>query len=84
MKYFDGYCDSEIGRFDKENWTFERVADIERERFPHGVNMTYRAYSQDEVFEIVDDRDQQSITSLIPQLTLCHVSLVLLQPAWSR
>ena len=33
--------------------------------------MIYRAYCQDEALEIVDDPNLQSITGLIPQLTLC-------------
>ena len=53
--------------------TFERVVDIERARFPQGVSMTYLAYCQNEVVEIVDDPDQQSIIGLIPQLTRCSV-----------
>jgi hypothetical protein len=78
-KYIDGYCDSDIGRFAKEDWTqlqmtFERVSDDERYRHPLGVKLTYKAYDQDEVIEIVDDPDKDSITGLIPQLTLYPVS----------
>jgi hypothetical protein len=80
LKYFDGYYDKDIGRFAKEDWTqlqitFERVGDDERGRYPHGVKTTYKAYSQDEVIEIVDDPNTEdpSITGLIPQLTLCPV-----------
>jgi hypothetical protein len=77
-KYFEGYCDLSIGRFAKEDWTqlqmtFEKVADAERDRYPLGVKMTYKAYGQDEAIEIVDDPDKESITGLIPQLTLCPV-----------
>ena len=48
-KYFDGYIDTEVGRFAKEEWTqlqitFERVGEDERERYPHLVKTTYKAY----------------------------------------
>jgi hypothetical protein len=74
----EGYCDSDLGRFAKEEWTqlqftFERVGDDEKDRYPMGVKSTYKAYSQDEVIEIVDDPNKESITNLIPQLTLCPV-----------
>ena len=77
-KYFNGYIDTEVGRFAKEEWTqlqmtFERVGEDERERYPHLVKTTYKAYDQDEVVEIVDDPAKESITGLIPQLTLCPV-----------
>jgi hypothetical protein len=38
-------------------------------RYPTGVKTTSRAYAKDEVVEIVDDPDKESITGLIPQLT---------------
>ena len=41
--------------------------------YPHRVRMTYQAYCQDEVIEIIDDPDHESITGLIPQLTLWYV-----------
>jgi hypothetical protein len=77
-KYFEGFFDTELGRFAKEEWTqlkmtFERVGDDERDRYPFGVKTTYEAYDQAEVIEIVDDPDKESITGLIPQLTLCPV-----------
>jgi hypothetical protein len=77
-KYFEGYCDADVSRFAKEDWTqlqmtFERVGEDERDRYPLGVKMTYKAYSQDEAIEIVDDPAKESITGLIPQLTLCPV-----------
>ena len=52
---------------------FRLPLSTERDRYPHGVRMTYRAYCQDEVIEIIDDPDHESITGLIPQLTLCPV-----------
>ena len=53
--------------------TFERVDDSERDRYPHLVKTTYKAYDQDEAVEVVDDPDKQSITGLIPLLTLSPV-----------
>ena len=78
VKWFDGYIDPDIARFAKEDWTqlkmtFERVAPEERERYPTGVKVTYEAYDQDAVVEIVDDPNKESITGLIPQLTLSPV-----------
>jgi hypothetical protein len=67
-----GCADPLIGRFAKEEWTelqftFERVAACAR--YEDGVKVTSRAYSQDEVIEIVDDPLKESISGLIPQLT---------------
>ena len=61
--WIDGYIDSELSRFEKEEWTqlqisFERVEDeFQRGRYPLLVKTTYRAYSQHDVLEIVDDPD---------------------------
>lgn len=38
-------------------------------RYPTGVKTTSRAYTKDEVVEVVDDPDKEAITGLIPQLT---------------
>ena len=50
--------------------TFEHVGEDERERYPTGVKVTYEAYDQNEALEVVDDPKKESITGLIPQLTL--------------
>ena len=49
FKYYEGYVDSDISRFAKEEWTqlqmtFERVNESERGRYPHLVKTTYKAY----------------------------------------
>jgi hypothetical protein len=77
-KWCEGYIDSSFERFAKEEWTqlkfnFERCGDDERDRYPLGVKVTYSAYAQGEVIEIVDDPLKESITGLIPQLTKCPI-----------
>ena len=74
--WFDGLVDPKVERFAKEEWTqlqfiFERVEPSER--YEHGVKATCRPYAKDEVVEIVDDPDQDSITGLIPQLTKVNI-----------
>lgn len=69
MKFVDLFClpdyktfigphvDPQFGKAFKEQWTqlcFRFRAVEPSQDFPHGVEMHYRAFAQDEVFEIVD------------------------------
>ena len=71
MKFVDIYClpnykqfmechiDHKLGRLFKEQWTqlCVRFRAVDRSnKFPNGVEMHYRAYAQDAVYEIVDSK----------------------------
>lgn len=64
-----GCIDPHLGHYAKEEWTqlqwiFERVEPSHD--YPLGVKTTYRAYAQDEYFEIVEDENGVSLCGLVP------------------
>lgn len=54
------------GEYTQLQFTFEAVA--VSESFPLGVKVLYRAYSADEVYEIVETNDPEQPSTVIPQL----------------
>lgn len=61
-KYLEPCCDKKFGNYCKQLKTqhqiiFEHVTP--NDQFPHGCKITYRAYSQDKVIEMVEERNTE-------------------------